>query len=186
MKAIIKLPGESLPASYFDVRYEVLRKPLGSSKGSEQLDGDDRSIHAWISDEKNIVAVGRVHLIPQDAHGSTLDQKAESVCPAFIPLCSDYRPIQDDSGLEIPAEGLRPAVQIRAMATLDAYQGQGLASKVLDTLEKESTELWSAKTGWLQARIEAIPFYEANSWCCFGPEYEIPNVGPHVSMWKKF
>jgi len=186
VKTIIRLPGESLPESYYTVRYEVLRKPLGSPKGSERLDGDDNAIHSWIEDEGKVAAVGRAHLIPEDADGSAFDQKAKSACPAFGPLGSDYNPIQDDSGIEIPIEGLRPAVQVRAMGTLDDYQGQGLASMVLSALEKESINLWGAKTGWLQARIIAIPFYEANGWCCFGPEYEVPNVGPHVSMWKKF
>jgi GNAT superfamily N-acetyltransferase len=94
--------------------------------------------------------------------------------------------MDDDSGTIIPALGLRPAVQVRGMGTLDEYQGRGLASEVLQTLEQESARLWNARTGWLQARIAAIPFYEANGWCCFGPEYEVPNVGPHVSMWKVF
>jgi predicted GNAT family N-acyltransferase len=186
VKTIIRLPGESLPQSYYDVRYEVLRKPLGSPKGSERLDGDDLAIHSWIADEEEVVAVGRAHLIPEDTDGSAFDQKAKSACPAFGPLSSGYKPIVDDSGLEIPAVGLRPAVQVRAMGSLNDYQGQGLASKILTSLEKESVNLWEAKTGWLQARIIAIPFYEANGWCCFGPEYDVPNVGPHVSMWKKF
>ncbi|HAP69348.1 MAG TPA: hypothetical protein DCR04_06415 [Flavobacteriales bacterium] len=186
MKTIIRLPGESLPESYYDVRFEILRKPLGSQKGSERLDGDDLAIHSWIADNEKVAAVGRAHLIPADADGSAFDQKAKSACPAFGPLSADYEPIADDSGLEIPTDGLRPAVQVRAMGTLDEYQGQGLASKVLTSLEKESVNLWEAKTGWLQARIIAIPFYEANGWCCFGPEYDVPNVGAHVSMWKKF
>ncbi len=186
MNTVIKFPGESLPQQYFDVRYEILRKPLGSPKGSEKLSGDNESIHTWVEDDGIIAVVGRAHLIPNHADGSALDEKAESACPPFEPLCKDYEPIADDSGLEISVENLRPAVQIRAMGTLDDYQGLGLGSKVLTALENESINFWNAKTGWLQARIIAIPFYEANGWCCFGPEYEVPNVGPHVSMWKKF
>ncbi|MCF8277247.1 MAG: GNAT family N-acetyltransferase [Flavobacteriales bacterium] len=186
MKTVVKFPGQDVPEAYFDVRFEILRKPLGSPKGSEKLAGDDEAINAWVEDDGKIVAVGRAHLIPEDADGSAMDAKAKSACPPFEPLCADYAMMEDDSGTEIPAEGLRPAIQIRAMGTLDAYQGQGLASEVLSTLETESMERWDAKTGWLQARIVAIPFYEANGWCCFGPEYEVPNVGPHCSMWKKF
>jgi GNAT superfamily N-acetyltransferase len=186
LKTQIKLPRQAVPEAYFDVRYEILRKPLGAPKGSERLGGDDEAIHCWVEEEGKVIAVGRAHLIPENADGSTFDQKAKSACPSFEPLCSGYKLMQDDSGLEIPSEGLRPAVQVRAMGTIDEYQGQGIASKVLDTLEKESVTVWNAKTGWLQARIEAIPFYEANAWCCFGTEYEVPNVGLHVSMWKKF
>lgn len=186
MKTLIKLPGESLPEAYFDVRYEILRKPLGSPKGSERLSGDDDCIHSWVEVDGKIAAVGRAHLIPDNADGSVVDQQAKSACPAFEPLQHDFEGMEDDSGLEIPKNGLRPAVQVRAMGTLDEYQGLGLASRVLSALENESVKHWNARTGWLQARIVAIPFYEANGWCCFGPEYEVPNVGPHVSMWKKF
>lgn len=186
MKTIIRLPGESLPEAYFDVRYEILRKPLGAPKGSERLGGDTEAINCWADVDGKIVAVGRAHLIAEAADGSAFNQNAKSACPPFEPLCEEYEGMEDDSGLEIPTEGLRPAVQVRAMGTLDEFQGEGLASKVLAALELESVKLWQAKTGWLQARMVAIPFYEANGWCCFGAEYEVPNVGPHVSMWKKF
>ncbi|MCB9185914.1 MAG: GNAT family N-acetyltransferase [Flavobacteriales bacterium] len=186
MKTVVKLPGQEIPESYFDVRYDILRKPLGSPKGSERLGGDDESIHCWAEVNGKIAAVGRAHLIPETGDGSAFDQKAQSACPPFEPLCDGFKGMEDDSGTEIPTTGIRPAIQVRAMGTLDEYQGQGLASKVLSALEAESIKLWDAKTGWLQARIVAIPFYEANGWCCFGAEYEVPNVGPHVSMWKNF
>ena len=167
------------------MRYEVLRKPLGSPKGSEYLAKDNDAINVWAEVEGKVVAVGRAHLLEDGEDGSVVDVNADSACPAFPPLSKDYKEMKDDSGIVIDSD-LRPAIQVRGMGTLDEYQGQGIASKVLDTLEKESLTVWNAKTGWLQARVEAIPFYEANAWCCFGPEYEVPNVGPHVSMWKKF
>jgi hypothetical protein len=186
MKTIVRLPGQPLPPAYFDTRYEILRKPLGAPKGSEQLAGDSEAINVWVETDEKVVSVGRAHLIPDNANGSAMDVNAKSACPPFEPLCAGYEEMDDDSGTIIPTLGLRPAVQVRGMGTLDEYQGQGLASEVLLTLEKESARLWNARTGWLQARIAAIPFYEANGWCCFGPEYEVPNVGPHVSMWKVF
>ncbi|TNF27139.1 MAG: N-acetyltransferase [Bacteroidetes bacterium] len=184
MKTQISQPGEKLPQEYFDVRYEILRKPLGAPKGSEQLAKDNDAIHVWMEMDGKIVAVGRAHLLEDNEDGSVVDVGANSKCPAFSPLTKDASEMEDDSGTTIGPE-LRPAVQIRAMGTLDEFQGQGLASKVLETLEIESAARWHAKTGWLQARLEAIPFYEASGWCCFGPEYNVPNVGPHVSMWKK-
>lgn len=184
MKTIVRLPGEHLPEEYFEVRYIILRKPLGAPKGSERLGGDNEAINVWVEVDEKVVAVGRTHLIPENANGSALDVNAKSACPPFEPLCAGYEEMEDDSGTLIPTLGLRPAIQVRGMGTLDEYQGQGLASEVLAALEKESVRLWGARTGWLQARIAAIPFYEANGWCCFGPEYEVPNVGTHVSMWK--
>lgn len=183
MKIRTVLPGKTLPDAYFNVRYRTLRQPLGSPLGSERLPADDRAIHAYAEIDDTIVGVGRVHLLEGDEDGSALDAAAQSTCPAFPPLQDDEHVHVDDSGMELPTD-LRPAVQVRAMGTLDEHQEKGVASAILKALETESRTLWNAQTGWLQARLSAIPFYEANGWCCFGDEYEVPNVGPHVSMWK--
>ena len=47
---------------YYNLRYEVLRKPWAQPKGSEKDDGDKSSIHRMIIDESNgkAVAVGRL------------------------------------------------------------------------------------------------------------------------------
>ena len=47
---------------YYNLRYEVLRKPWLQPKGSEKDDGDKSSIHRMIIDESNgkVVAVGRL------------------------------------------------------------------------------------------------------------------------------
>ena len=47
---------------YYNLRYEVLRKPWRQPKGSEKDDGDKSSIHRMIIDESNgkAVAVGRL------------------------------------------------------------------------------------------------------------------------------
>ena len=185
MKIIVKLPKEEIPQEYFDVRYEVLRKPLGSPKGSESLAKDDEAIHVWAEVDGKIAGVGRAHLLKADEDGSVIDVGADSTCPAFSPLSKNHDSTTDDAGNKI-GSNLRPAVQVRAMATLDEFQGKGVASEVLAACEQQSIQTWNAKTGWLQARIIAIPFYEKNGWTCFGPEYHIPNVGPHRSMWKKF
>ena len=185
MKLVVKLPKEALPEAYFDARYEVLRKPLGSPKGSEHLDKDSDAINVWAEVDGQIAAVGRAHLLDEGEDGSVVDVKADSTCPAFGPLSAEPTPMEDDNGF--PMDGnVRPAIQVRAMGTLDKYRGMGLASEALKACEKESIKVWNARTGWLQARLAAIPFYEKNGWVCFGPEYNIPNVGPHRSMWKKF
>lgn len=185
MKVVVRFPHEELPQEYFDVRYEVLRKPLGSPKGSEYLAKDNDAINVWAELDGQISAVGRAHLLEPDEDGSVVDVGAKSACPAFSPLGKDQKPMMDDSGNVIGPE-LRPAVQIRGMATLEEFRGKGLASHVLKACEVESAKLWNAQTGWLQARIAAIPFYLQNGWTCFGPVYHVPNVGPHRSMWKNF
>ena len=47
---------------YYNLRYEVLRKPWFQPKGSERDDGDKTSLHRMIIDEPNgkVVAVGRL------------------------------------------------------------------------------------------------------------------------------
>ena len=42
----VRLPGEDIPESYFQCRYDVLRHPLGFPLGSERLIDDDEAIHA--------------------------------------------------------------------------------------------------------------------------------------------
>jgi hypothetical protein len=60
----------------------------------------------------------------------------------------------------------------------------GLAAKVLHTLEEKAKEVFSAKIGLLQAREEAIQFYESAGWTVIDQPYSIPNVGLHRSMMK--
>lgn len=184
MKLIISKPSEPIPQEYFDARYQILRKPLGSPKGSERLSKDEQSINVWIETNNEVAAVGRVHLLETHEDGTVVDTNANSKCPAFTPLSINSSEILDDIQNEIKGP-LRPAVQIRAMGTLSGHRGNGLASKILTACESESVAFWNAKTGWLQARTAAIPFYQRNGWVCFGPEYHIPNVGSHRSMWKK-
>lgn len=185
MKLVTKFPGDELPETYYDARYEVLRKPLGSPKGSEHLPKDLEAINVWVEVNSSIAAVGRAHLLGPEEDGSAIDVKAKSKCPAFGPLSDTCERSVDDKGAVIPKD-LRPAIQVRGMGTIDSFRGKGFASQVLAACENRSVQLWNAKTGWLQARTAAIPFYEKNGWVCFGPEYHVPNVGPHRSMWKNF
>lgn len=185
MKVHVAFPGETLPEAYFETRYAVLRKPLGAPKGSERIDGDRTAIHAWIEDDGMIVSVGRAALIPIGEDGSVTDLNADSSCPPFQPLSNGYETIKDDNGIEIPHD-LRPAFQIRQMGTLETHRGKGLASEVLKTLENNCEKIWNVRTGWLQARTEALKFYGNNGWICFGAAYSVPNVGAHRNMWKKF
>ena len=157
---------------YYDCRYAVLREPLGFPRGTEILADDDQAIHAWVESEQQVVAVGRAHLIAADSDGSQADHAGPGAakCPAFGPLMD---------------EGYRPAIQIRQMGTLSSHQRQGNAAKVLSDLEKSSNERFGATTGFLQARINAIPFYESQGWVIIDEAYEIPGIGPHRSMMKQ-
>ena len=53
---------------YYNLRYNILRKPWGQHKGSERDEGEDTSIHRIIIDEKtgNALAVGRLQFNSED------------------------------------------------------------------------------------------------------------------------
>ncbi len=175
LELVISLPKCDLSPAYFACRYACLREPLGFPVGSERLKDDAEAIHAWWETTGGeIVAVGRIHRISIDYRGggSKHTTPIAATCPEFSPL------IDDDE--------LQPSVQIRQMGTRPAWRRQGLASGLVLALEAAAISHWGAKSGWLQARINAIPMYESEGWIQFGDEYEVSGIGPHFSMWKKF
>jgi len=145
---------------------------LNFSRGTELLKDDDQALHAWCIIDDEIVSVGRSHLIPVDSNGSQVDHVGPNAatCPDFTPLISgEYR----------------PAIQIRQMGTMPQHRNKGYATKVLSELEKKSVEIFAARYGFLQARIQAIPFYQSQGWEIIDELFEIPGIGPHHSMIKK-
>jgi len=162
------------PEAYFATRYAVLRQPLGMPMGSERLPDDAFALHAWVEAKGEVVGVGRAHIIPSNADGSGKDHDGPgaAIIPSFGPL----------------ATGLasRPAFQIRQMGTLPAHRRTGIAGRILKTLQREMVQIHGAKTGFLQAREPAIPFYESQGWTVIDQPYAIAEIGPHHSMMKVF
>ena len=171
----VRLPGEDIPESYFQCRYDVLRHPLGFPIGSERLVDDSEAIHAWVERDGVVLCVGRAHLIDASSDGSAADHAGPgaSICPAFGPL------------QQINSQN-RPSIQIRQMGTRQQGRRQGLASTVLAALETNSIQHFSAKTGFLQAREAAFSFYQSQHWQMIDSPYIIEKIGPHHSMMKRF
>lgn len=46
--------------AYYDLRYRILRKPLGQVRGSERNDGDETGIHFALFEEGSIKAIARL------------------------------------------------------------------------------------------------------------------------------
>lgn len=46
--------------NYFDLRFRILRKPLGKEIGSERNDGDENGIHFAVFDQETILGIARL------------------------------------------------------------------------------------------------------------------------------
>ena len=108
---------------YYNLRYEILRKPWGQPIGSERDEGETTSIHRMIIDDKTgeVLAVGRLQF-------NSIDE-----------------------------------AQIRYMAVLDKFQGQGLGNQIISALEdvaRKNGNKWMI----LSARENALQFYKNNGY----------------------
>jgi predicted GNAT family N-acyltransferase len=51
--------------TYYDLRYRVLREPLGKERGSERNDGDAAGIHFALYDNETLLAVARLDRVDE-------------------------------------------------------------------------------------------------------------------------
>ncbi len=168
-------PGEDIPQAYFRTRFEILRQPIGMPEGSERLEDDKDAIHCFATVNGRIVAVGRLHLIPESSDGEAKDHDGPgaTTIPAFGPLSSN------DSSC-------RPAVQIRQMGTVADQRRKGFAKELLRLLEEAGMSHFQAAAGFLQSREIAIDFYQHSGWEMIDEPYSIGKIGLHRSMMKRF
>lgn len=179
-------PGVPLSEGYLTTRFITLRKPLGFPPSAAKLPDDDDAIHAWVESNGDVLAVGRIHLIPADSCGGCADTTEEDAahCPDFQPLSEPGW--LDERGQALPElNSIRPAVQVRQMGTLEKHQRSGHAARILSAIEVGAATQWGECTGFLQARNGAVKFYESQGWVCFGEEYLVEGIGTHRSMWKR-
>ncbi len=84
---------------------------------------------------------------------------------------------------DFPARPGVPALQLRGMATAPEVRGAGfgralVAASVAFTCER------GIELIWCNARTSALGFYGKLGWEISGPEFEVPDVGPHFHMWR--
>ena len=128
---------------YFNLRYEILRKPWNQPVDSTKDEWEDQSIHVLMLNEREeAIACGRLQINSKD-------------------------------------EG-----QIRSMAVLTALQGKGLGKKIIDYIEKRADGL-KMKTIVLDARINAVKFYESCGYKVVAESYLLFGIIPHFKMEKK-
>ena len=76
------------------------------------------------------------------------------------------------------------AYQLRGMATAENARNQGLARALLETCVNFVREQ-RADILWCNARIGAAEFYRKFGFETLGPQFDIPDVGPHFRMWMR-
>ena len=80
-------------------------------------------------------------------------------------------------------EGLQ--YQLRGMATSEMHQGKGLGRKLLRSAE-ERLQKMGVDVLWCNARTKARGFYEKLGYQVMGPSFDIPEIGLHYKMFKRF
>ena len=51
--------------SYYDLRYRILREPLGKERGSERNEGDETATHFALFENKELLAVARLDRVDE-------------------------------------------------------------------------------------------------------------------------
>jgi predicted GNAT family N-acyltransferase len=140
---IIEPETEEQLRKYYNLRFEILRKPWDQPRSSTKDEWENNSIHVLMLDEQDeAIAVGRLQLNSND-------------------------------------EG-----QIRSMAVRDDLQGNGLGSQIICYIEQKAKEK-NLKHILLDARINAVKFYENHGYKVVGDSYLLFGVIPHFRMKKE-
>jgi GNAT superfamily N-acetyltransferase len=74
--------------------------------------------------------------------------------------------------------------QLRGMATLDPYRGQGLGNQLLN-FGIVYLRGQKANYVWCNARKKALHFYINMGFEVISPEFEVPVIGPHYALYVK-
>jgi hypothetical protein len=74
--------------------------------------------------------------------------------------------------------------QLRGMATIDKYRGQGIGNQLLNFA---LTYLRGQKVNyvWCNARAKALKFYKSLGFEVISDEFEVPVIGPHYVLYIK-
>jgi GNAT superfamily N-acetyltransferase len=79
-----------------------------------------------------------------------------------------------------PCDSPRPRWQLRGMANLPEYRGQGLGVALLHATHADVGEPM-----WCNARQGVAGFYAKHGWTAAGEPFDVPLIGPHVRMvWR--
>ncbi len=74
--------------------------------------------------------------------------------------------------------------RLRGMATEPTLQGTGLGTAVLNAALAH-VALGGGGLVWCNARTPALAFYRRAGFVVHGNEWQDPQIGPHVCMWRE-
>ena len=77
----------------------------------------------------------------------------------------------------------KQSVQLRGMAVLEKFQGQGIGKQLITHAEK-IVRCQNTCNVWMNARLIAVPFYESFGYQKQGETFELPYGGTHYKMIK--
>jgi len=83
-----------------------------------------------------------------------------------------------------PFFDLKNQYQLRGMAILAEFKGQGLGSLLLKEGELKVKKQNSEPFLWFNARVTAIDFYKKHGYQTIGKKFEVPGVCEHIVMYK--
>lgn len=83
-----------------------------------------------------------------------------------------------------PFFDLKNQYQLRGMAVLSQYKGQGVGTLLLKEGELKIKIKNSEPFLWFNARVTAIDFYKKHEYQTIGKKFEVPGVCEHIVMYK--
>ncbi|MEM9141415.1 MAG: GNAT family N-acetyltransferase [Bacteroidota bacterium] len=85
---------------------------------------------------------------------------------------------------EMGNQGIQSAYQLRGMAILENHRKKGIG-KILLTFGERLAKEEGAEVIWMNARVSAQDFYRKSGYVEIGQVFKVPNIGPHMVMFKK-
>lgn len=86
---------------------------------------------------------------------------------------------------KLPSLTAQNSYRLRGMATSSEKRRTGAGRLVIAFAEMELQKR-ECDLLWFNARVIAFPFYESLGFQYFGDLFEIPEIGPHKVMYKRF
>lgn len=74
-------------------------------------------------------------------------------------------------------------IQVRGMAVLEAFQKKGIGESLINHVIAVAMEQ-KVNLIWLNARKNAVPFYEKTGFHIYGTAFEIEGIGTHFLMYR--